>query len=170
MTEVRPVAAAPQRSAPQPVKAGSAAPERDAGSGVVWVLAVTAVAVMVMGLIGAVGAAVTARHRAESAADLAALAAASLAAPAVPPAPAGGAGADSPDGAARSAACARATSVAAAVGARLSDCRPLADGSVLVGVSVPVRLAWLGPVEAKARARAGRRSADAAPGLEPPGR
>jgi secretion/DNA translocation related TadE-like protein len=114
--------------------------QREAGSGVVLVLGLAAVFLGLVLAIAALGAVTAARHRAESAADLAALAAAS---------------AGTPTG------CSRAAEVAAASGAWVIECRPLADGSVLVraGTALPPWLAALAegrqPVGV---ARAGARS------------
>lgn len=122
----------------------------DHGAGSVLVLALVMVAVGLIGLLTLVGGAVVARHRAEAAADLAALAAASHAA-------AAGGGRTMP-----AAGCRTAEAVAAAGGARLTACRELPDGTVVVEVVVeagvpasadgrPRGLRW----PARARARAG---------------
>ncbi|WP_298459186.1 Rv3654c family TadE-like protein [uncultured Cellulomonas sp.] len=113
------------------------------GSGTVLVLGLVAVALVLLVGVAALAGAERARSAAQSAADLAALAAAArLADP-------GGTGA---------AACAVAREVAGRNGARLTGCRPGADGAVVVSTA---RSAG-SPGTATARARAG--PADLRPG------
>ena len=84
----------------------------------------------------AVGSAVIARHRAQAAADLAALSAAGRL------------------GAGPQAACATASSIAAEMGAGVTDCT-VTELDVVVAVEIPVRLGRWGVQEAHAAARAG---------------
>lgn len=114
---------------------------RDGGSATVLVLAAGGVLVLLGSLLGVGGVAGLDRQRAAAAADLAALAAAA-----------------DPGGAEQ--ACRRAARVAAANGARLTDCRAFdTDGSVRVEVEVPLRLGPLGslpgPDAVRVAARAG---------------
>ena len=140
-------------------------PERDPRRGTLsaqeegssTVLTVGAIGVLVLMLTGVLLVVSVVRdvHRARSAADLSALAAAG-------PLPAGG----RPD-------CADGSSVAMANGATLTGCEMLADGSVEVRASVPLRWSatWAGiPDRATAGARAGvviGEAAGAGPGHSP---
>ncbi|MGY1710101.1 Rv3654c family TadE-like protein [Geodermatophilus sp. SYSU D00758] len=110
-------------------------PER--GSATVWVVALAGVLAALTLALVLVGAAATARHRAGAAADLAALAAAVRAVRGDP------------------GACAAATAVAGANGARMRSCTVTDDAVVDVAVEVAVRLGPLGVRPAVARARAG---------------
>lgn len=121
-------------------RATAALEQPDAGASSVLLLAVLMVALVLVGAVGGLSGAVLARHRATAAADLAALA-----------------GADVLAGRAPGEACAAAAEVAAANGARLSQCS--AEGTdLLVGtlVTPPGRLALLGPASGRARAGPGR--------------
>lgn len=132
------------------MSAPRARPERDPRGGTLsseeqgsaTVLTVGAMGVLVMMLTGALLVVSVVRdvHRARSAADLSALAAAG-------PLPTGG-----------RPSCADGSSVAMANGATLTGCDKLADGSVEVRASVPLRWSatWAGiPDRATAAARAG---------------
>jgi len=103
-------------------------------------------------------AAILARHRAAAAADLAALAAASDSGEALGP---GGVQlsqeAQNLDAAVAVDSCGRARRVAVANGVRLTLCRPLPDGSVVVGVELPGGLTHFSRVtQVMARAGPGR--------------
>ncbi len=108
------------------------------------VAALVAVLAAVLGLVAAVGG----RHRAEAAADLAALAAAGQAVRG------------------EEVACGRAGDVAAGTGGRIVLCR-VRGGEALVEVEVALRVAVLGAVTARGRARAGPAES---PLMPPPGR
>ena len=107
------------------------------------VAALVAVLAAMLGLVAAVGG----RHRAEAAADLAALAAAGQAVRG------------------EAVACGRAAQVATGTGGRLVLCR-VRGGEAVVEVEVALRVAVLGGVTARSRARAG----PADPPLMPPRR
>ena len=117
----------------------------DSGIATVWaaiaVAALVAVLAAMLGLVAAVGG----RHRAEAAADLAALAAAAQAVRG------------------EAVACGRAAQVATGTGGRLVLCR-VRGGEAVVEVEVALRVAVLGGVTARSRARAG----PADPPLMPP--
>ena len=117
----------------------------DSGIATVWAAiaaaALVAVLAAVLGLVAAVGG----RHRAEAAADLAALAAAVQAVRG------------------EAVACGRAAQVATGTGGRLVLCR-VRGGVAEVEVEVALRIAVLGGVTARSRARAG----PADPPLMPP--
>lgn len=119
--------------------------KRDTGAGTVWVLAFIAI-IWLTGAAGmAIGGVRTTRHRADAAADLAALAGA----------------AHVSDGA--SAACARARSIAADSGARMSRCAVkgrTVDVSVTMALRVPL---GVGAVRVVSRARAGPVGQDGVP-------
>jgi secretion/DNA translocation related TadE-like protein len=119
----------------------------DSGVATVWaaiaVAALVAVLAAMLGLVAAVGG----RHRAEAAADLAALAAAAQAVRG------------------EAVACGRAARVATGTGGRLVLCR-VRGGEAVVEVEVALRVAALGGVTARGRARAG----PADPPLMPPSR
>ncbi len=120
--------------------AGTTRRRRERGSGTVLALAATGVlsVLLVAGL--ALAAAVAAAHRARAGADLAALAAAAAV----------------QAGATGSQACRRAAEICAANAAEQSGCVVEADGSVTVGATAPVGLAWPGTApRARATARAG---------------
>lgn len=110
--------------------------DRDRGIATVWAAAGVALltAALVVGL--HLGAAIAARHQAEAAADLAALAAAGRAALGTP------------------AACARAVTIAIAMGGRVTHCE-LAGWDALVEVQTPMTVAVPGHDTATGRARAG---------------
>jgi secretion/DNA translocation related TadE-like protein len=112
---------------------------RDRGSATIWTVSLGLVLWAAATAALLIGSALVARHRAESAADLAALAGARAAL----------AGGD---------ACLPASRVAAAVGARIGQCRAEADGVVFVvaEVTLPgVLPRWADMPPARARARAG---------------
>ena len=117
-------------------------PVDDEGSATVWVAACCAVVLVIATVVVLRTMAVLARHRAESGADLAALAAAGQIG-------VSGGG------------CKAAGRIAARNGARLRSCRLVLDrsgrsGTVVVRVSLAVRLPVLGNQEVVASARAGR--------------
>jgi secretion/DNA translocation related TadE-like protein len=108
----------------------------DRGVATIWAAAGVSV-IMVALLVGVhLGAAVAARHRAEAAADLAALAAAGRAVEGI------------------DAACHRARTLAAAMGASITSCQ-LVGWDALVEAEVPVAVALPGTANATGRARAG---------------
>ena len=107
----------------------------DRGSGTVLMVVVMALAGFLITVTLTLASAIVARHRAGAIADLSALAAASVA--------------PAPD------ACERARRVAAANAGRLTRCRILGDGSVLVDVELAVG-GLPGPARGSARAGQGR--------------
>lgn len=115
---------------------------RDTGSASIWVLACCALLVVVTAFATLRALAVLARHRAEASADLAAIAAASQIG-------------------VNDKACVVATRIAERNGARLRRCRldvapDGRSGTVLVAVTVSVRLPVVGAEQIQATARAGR--------------
>ncbi|KJE24434.1 helicase/secretion neighborhood TadE-like protein [Frankia torreyi] len=108
---------------------------RDDGSATVWLLAVLFALLSLAGLAFTVTVIGASRQRAATAADLAALAAAAL-----PPVD-------------EQAVCARAREISAANGARLVDCRIVADAvEIAVGVHLPAVIGRLGDLSVHARA------------------